>query len=178
MVDLPRPLTASPEPLSRGTRLRPSFRRLRLPRILRGHPGCPSARRWPWTAISPPRRDGRPPFWERPGRGAGGCQCNGKGDIGRVRSSVGSLRFHANRGCFALGHGGFDRKRIVDILRGIAFHAVLPPPGASRSQSASTNRRGWKRLERVPAPLRKSSAGAPTPAAEVGGYGRRAAFPH
>ena len=83
--------------------------------------------------------------------------------IGRVRSSVGSLRFHANRGCFALGHGGFDRKRIVDILRGIAFHAVLPPPGASRSQSASTNRRGWKRLERVPAPLRKSSAGAQRP---------------
>jgi hypothetical protein len=26
-----------------------------------------------------------------------------------------------------LGHGGFDRKRMVDILRGIAFHAVLPP---------------------------------------------------
>jgi transcriptional regulator with XRE-family HTH domain len=26
-----------------------------------------------------------------------------------------------------LGHGGFDRKWMVDILRGIAFHAVLPP---------------------------------------------------
>ncbi len=114
--------------------------------------------------------------------------------IGRVRSSVGAYVFTPTEDVSLvpvedieprkmdrrqhLGHGGFDRKRIVDILRGIAFHAVLPPPRASRSQSASTNRRGWKRLERVPAPLRKSSAGAPTPAAEVGGYGRRAAFPH
>jgi hypothetical protein len=51
--------------------------------------------------------------------------------------------------------------------------------GSPRARSQSASYREWASAgrgpERPPAPLRKSSAGAPTPVAEVGGYGRRAA---